>query len=185
MIKAVIFDFFGVICSDEYWRFVAVDKELRGSFHVLADEVSLGTLSWNDFMAEVAKATGRSIEEVSVMYESEHLDPRMLHLVAKLHKKYKTALLTNAHHEFIDPILERTNAKEYFDAVVVSSRAGAIKPDKKIFDAVLQELGLSASECIFIDDVERYTVAASELGFRAVHFTDYENLIERLDALLS
>src|SRR5581483_11274539 len=98
MIKAVIFDFFGVICSDEYWHFVKADRNGMSNFHELANSVNLGELTWQDFIHIVAKETGRSPAVVRQLYESEHIHPGVLAYVAQLHTKYKTGLLTNAHH---------------------------------------------------------------------------------------
>lgn len=39
-----------------------------------------------------------------------------------------------------------------FDAVVLSATAGCLKPDRRIYELVLAELGIDASECLFVGD---------------------------------
>lgn len=39
-----------------------------------------------------------------------------------------------------------------FDVVVFSATAGCLKPDRRIYELVLAELGLDATECLFVGD---------------------------------
>jgi epoxide hydrolase-like predicted phosphatase len=185
VIKAVIFDFFGVICSDEYWQFVKQDRQSDNLFRDYTDEVNLGDIPWQAFVQKVAEATNTSVEEVNRMYETEKIDPRMIGLVHELHKTYKTALLTNAHHDFIDGILAEHKISPMFDEVVVSSRLGIVKPNPMIFEYALERLGVGAYEAVYIDDLERHAGAAKELGMHTILFEDFEQCKQELDAILS
>lgn len=185
MIKAVIFDFFGVICSDEYWRFVKQDRQADTVFRDYTEEVNLGDMPWQTFIQKLADATGTTVSEVNKMYETERIDPRVVGLIHELHKTYKTALLTNAHHEFIDDILTASKLEEEFDEVVVSSRLGVIKPNPAIFEHALSALGVDAEEVVYIDDLERHTSAAQSLGMQTILFEDFEQCKRDLAVILS
>ena len=63
-----------------------------------------------------------------------------------------------------------------FDGVVVSGEEGVIKPDPAIFRLLLDRFGLTAGDCLFIDDRADNANAARELGFQAVTFTDAPSL---------
>lgn len=184
MIKAVIFDFFGVICSDEYWRFVKQDRQADTVFRDYTDEVNLGDISWSDFISKIADATHTSLEEVEKLYESEKIDPRMVQWISELHKDYKTGLITNAHSDFIDPILSKSHLGDHLDSVVVSSRAGVIKPDPAIFKTALKELDVKPEEAVFIDDLDRHVIAAQNIGMKAFRFADYKQAKGQLKAIL-
>ena len=184
MIKAVIFDFFGVVCSDQYWQYVKTDRQTQTVFRDYTDEVNTGEISWSDFIEKIADATHTTPEEVREMYKSERIDPRMVELIADLHKDYKTGLITNAHHEFIDPLLEKGHIRTHLDSVVVSSRAGVVKPDLRIFEMCLEELGVEPSEAVYFDDLERHVAGARELGIQAVLFRDYAQAKADLHKLL-
>ena len=184
MIKAIIFDFFGVICSDEYWRFVKEDKFEKGKFHQLADDVNLGTLSWEYFLQRVADETGQNVSAVEKMYNSERINPELVAYIDKLHEKYKTALLTNAHASFIKPLIERTGLKKVFDEVVISSEVGIIKPDPRIYEYVLKLLNVHAEEAVFIDDSPPRVEGAKTTGMQAILYQDFNQMKSDLERLL-
>lgn len=180
MIKAVIFDFFGVICSDSYWQFVKSDVDQNSSFKDLAEDVNTGEIDWREFVAQVASATGKPVDEVKQMYKMERVDPRMVALVDRLHKKYKTALLTNAHHDFIDGFLSKNHLESLFDEVIVSSRLGVTKPNPTIFDYALEKIGVKAEEAVYIDDLEVHASSAKSVGMNSIVFEGYTELITEL-----
>jgi len=71
---------------------------------------------------------------------------------------------------------------ELFDGIVVSGRVQLVKPDREIFDYLLQTYGLEAADILFIDDHEPNVVAARSYGIEAHHFTDPESLRRALVA---
>ncbi|MGW1626064.1 HAD-IA family hydrolase [Streptomyces sp. NPDC002172] len=71
-----------------------------------------------------------------------------------------------------------------YDAVVLSESHGIRKPEPEIFRLVLRALGLSAEECVFVDDTEHYLLPAAELGFATVHATDPARTVAALETLL-
>lgn len=180
MIKAIIFDYFGVVSSDEYWDFAGVDKDATSDFLNLANRVNLGKLHWPQFMTALAQKVGKPVEEIRRVYEAERINPQVLAFVSELYQKYKIALLSNASHEFLDPIVKQAHLKEVFDVIVISSRLGVIKPDPRIFEHTLNQLGIEASEAIFIDDIERNVSGAEEAGIKSVIYRDLPQLKQEL-----
>jgi len=55
-----------------------------------------------------------------------------------------------------------------FDAVVISGEVGMRKPEERIFQHALAEIGLEPSECAFVDDIEANITAAETLGMVGV-----------------
>ena len=72
----------------------------------------------------------------------------------------------------------------YMDGGLVSFRAGRTKPDPQMYTMFLKEYGLSAGECVFIDDTAENVEAANALGFTGIVFTDLQDLIPKLKAFL-
>ena len=70
-----------------------------------------------------------------------------------------------------------------FRDIVVSGEEKLVKPDPRIFELLVRRTGIAPERTVFIDDGERNVVAAERLGFRAVRFTDPENLRARLSEL--
>jgi 2-haloacid dehalogenase len=71
---------------------------------------------------------------------------------------------------------------ELFDGVIVSGRVQMVKPDREIFDHLLETFGLSAADVLFIDDHEPNVVAARSYGIAAHHFEGAAGLRKRLIA---
>jgi 2-haloacid dehalogenase len=59
---------------------------------------------------------------------------------------------------------------DWFDDLIISGDVGMIKPDRDIFELLLQRIGRSAEECVFIDDHTPNITAARELGFKTILF---------------
>jgi putative hydrolase of the HAD superfamily len=63
----------------------------------------------------------------------------------------------------------RSDHAPYFDAVVFSCRAGAVKPDRLLFRAVLQKLGVAPHQSLYCGDGGGDELAGAErAGMRAV-----------------
>jgi 2-haloacid dehalogenase len=58
----------------------------------------------------------------------------------------------------------------WFDDLVISGEVKLIKPEKDIFQLLLQRIGRPSGECLFIDDHEANILTARELGFQTIHF---------------
>jgi epoxide hydrolase-like predicted phosphatase len=184
MIKAVIFDYFGVICSDEYWDLVQTNANANDEYNNIAQQVNLGKLHWVEFINIIAQRVGKTAQQVKQLYETESINPQMLALVEELHKTYKTGLLTNANHEFIEPVIARAHLGELFDEIAISSREGVVKPDERFFQIILNRLGVKADEAIFIDDIEKNTLGAISLGMPIIIYDGLDKLKKELKQLL-
>ncbi|MFK7800510.1 MAG: HAD family hydrolase [Anaerolineae bacterium] len=69
----------------------------------------------------------------------------------------------------------------WFEEKVISGRVGLKKPDPKIYELLLEQVGRPAEECLFIDDSEKNIVAANQLGFDTIHFISPEQLRSELE----
>lgn len=184
MIKAVCFDFFGVVCSDGYWKFTGSQKNTNSAFAEYADEVNSGELHWQDFVSKVANASGKTTQEVNEMYKAEQINPQIVGYIESLRSKYKTALITNAHHEFIDTLINKTHLEQVFDVISISSRLKTIKPEPKIFEITLQKLEVQPQEAVFVDDLDRHVRGAEAVGMHAILYKNFTQMRAELEALL-
>ncbi len=57
-----------------------------------------------------------------------------------------------------------------FDVVVDATHTGILKPDARAYQQCLDELGLPAEACVFVDDQLRNIAGAERVGLRTVHF---------------
>jgi 2-haloacid dehalogenase len=84
--------------------------------------------------------------------------------------------LTNWSAETFPIALERFSFFKLFDGIVVSGEEKLIKPDKAIFNLLLNRYTIKAIESIFIDDNINNIKAADALGFQTIHIHNKMNL---------
>ncbi len=65
---------------------------------------------------------------------------------------------------------------EWFDGLVISGEVGLVKPDKAIFNLLLDRVRQPAGKCLFIDDHDSNISAARELGFQTILFQSPQQL---------
>ncbi len=88
--------------------------------------------------------------------------------------------LSNWSAEMFPHAEEKYDWLELFDGVVVSGRVKMIKPDREIFDYLLDTFQLRAADLLFIDDHEPNVVAARSYGIAAHLFRGAEGLRREL-----
>ncbi len=75
---------------------------------------------------------------------------------------------------------------DFFDAfreIVLSGAVGMIKPERGIFEFLLQKTGRPAHECLFIDDAQANIEQARAMGFQTIHFQSPEQLKMELQTM--
>jgi YjjG family noncanonical pyrimidine nucleotidase len=96
-------------------------------------------------------------EEIGIQYleilpTKTALMPYAIELLEYLHKKYPLTIISNGFVEVQYKKLRSSGIEKYFSHIVLSEAAGALKPDKKIFEYALKLNGANASETIMIGD---------------------------------
>ena len=90
----------------------------------------------------------------------------------ELRKRYKVYLLSNTNPIMWNADIESEfrkdghNREYYFDGMVTSFRANALKPEEKIFTYAERHLGIKPGETLFFDDSQTNLDAAARLGFQ-------------------
>jgi 2-haloacid dehalogenase len=90
--------------------------------------------------------------------------------------------LSNWSAEMFPHAEEKFDWLQLFDGIVVSGRVKMIKPDRDIFEYLLETYGLDAADVLFIDDHEPNILAARSYGIAAHHFRDADALRQELVA---
>lgn len=80
--------------------------------------------------------------------------------------------ITNFSREKWAECLIRFPFLQSFDGVIVSAHERLLKPDPAIYNVLLERYGLSAGDCIFVDDSEKNVLGARSVGMQAVHFVE-------------
>lgn len=95
--------------------------------------------------------------------------PGLERLLAGLSSRYRLAVVSNTSDTDLVPgHLEAMGVRRYFDAVFLSVTTGWRKPHPRIFAAVLGELGIEASDAVFVGDSYRPDyVGPTQQGIRS------------------
>lgn len=191
MIKAIIFDCFGVLYPDTYWTMAReflgtrFEKE-KPELHALVRRVDMGQITRDELWNEFAGLVGKSKDEVyKRLQEFGGLDKRLLNFIEGHKKGYKIGMISNVGQGFIDRMFMEHPAEYYFDSLVLSSNVGLVKPDVRIYELSAQELGCEPRECVFIDDLKKNVDGAIAAGMQAIHYAHFDDFIEQITPLIS
>jgi epoxide hydrolase-like predicted phosphatase len=206
--RAVVCDFGGVLTSPLIESFMAYQKESGVPFEELGKamlraaeksggELPLfalekGEISEAEFLAaiEAELPGGTHLGSLRDTYFA-HLRPneRMIDYMRELRGRgLRMALLTNNVREW-EPHwrAKLPDIDEIFEVVVDSAFVGMRKPDPAIYELTLERLGggVTAQDCVFIDDTDVNCDAAAALGMHPVHFKDAEQAVPEIEAFVT
>lgn len=189
MIKAIIFDCFGVVVGKGFWDVYAAAggdpiKDAEFIDDILT-KASAGMVSSAGFTNLIAEQIGISVEEYRRVVDREERPNLELfnYIKSDLKPKYKIALLSNVNNGVIERKIPQ-ELRELFDVEVLSAEVGFQKPDPKIFKLTIERLGVGYEEAIFTDDQQRYVEPAAELGIKGIVYTDFNTFKSKLEKLL-
>ena len=198
-IRNIIFDLGGVILDIDFKRLekafidlgVTNFQELFGLGHAASffKEHESGKISDEEFLASLQKLAGHSLspEQVQKAWNSllVSFPPERIKFLKKLKTRYRLFLLsnTNAIHAaaFENIYLQAFNngsLSELFDKVYYSHMIRFRKPDKKVYEYVLNDSHLNPHETLFIDDALVNVEAAREAGMKAIHLEAGKSITE-------
>lgn len=178
MIKAVIFDCFGVLYVDASKYFfehhIADFEQLRPQIEELFRACDRGFISQTELNQQVAVLTGLTLEFVTEHIQGVHQrNDALLAYAQSLRSDYKVGMLSNIGKGSMDSFFQAHERESLFDAVVLSGEEGMIKPDVAIFELMASRLGVEPSECIMIDDLGYNVQGARDAGMHGVlHVTN-------------
>jgi HAD superfamily hydrolase (TIGR01509 family) len=91
-------------------------------------------------------------------------------LIAELKEKgYRVIILSNMSKEYIE-YLRQKPVYRLIDEDLISCEVGFVKPERAMYELLLERFGLDASQTMFIDDRKHNVDAAAELGITPYQF---------------
>ena len=89
---------------------------------------------------------------------------------------YKLYLLTNITEDSYNYINDLININSIFDGGIYSYQEHIIKPDKRIYNLLIDKYSLKKSETIFFDDKEKNVISAINQGISSYVFKSIEDI---------
>lgn len=188
MIRAVFFDFAGVVVSEGFWDWIYKNvphiDQIKVEIDQLSRKVDRGELPARAYETFLAEKTGKNPDTVkNEILNNYVLDKKIIVLLEKLRPKTKTAILSNFPVDWFYSLIEKYDLKQYFDAIIISSEYGLIKPEEAFYKKALDVVGVQADEAVFIDDRQENVDAVKKLGMHGVVFTSVDVLQKDLEKL--
>ena len=98
---------------------------------------------------------------------------------------YRLYFLSNFPDDLFDEVYSGNAFFRYFSGGIISARVKAAKPDRKIFDILLEKYSLIPEECLFIDDIETNILTAKTVGMKAIWLYDSLDLKQLIEEALN
>lgn len=195
MIKAVIFDLDGVICSTDRYHYQAW-KQLADELGVFFNEEINNRLKGVSRMESLDIILEKSNKKYSIE-EKQKLATKKNDTYRKLLKNMddhdvssdvlktlyflerngiKTAIGSSSKNTMF--ILERIGLDNYFDAIADGTQISKSKPDPEVFLLAAKKLHLEPKDCIVVEDAKTGIDAANAGGFISVGINDAANYSE-------
>jgi len=195
-IQTLIFDLGGVIINlktEQQW----IDEDLLPNFQLEKFQLlqqqqyfqlfETGNVSVPDFIQQLKEiAINQQISEEEIIHHwngiLKDIPAHRVDLLKKLAEKYRLVLLSNTNHIHMDFIRKYMQAEfgedilqENFHNCYYSQEIGLRKPNKEIYEFVLQQQGIKASESLFLDDKRENLIEPEALGWQT-HQVNFNKL---------
>lgn len=186
MIKAIIFDCFGVLTTDLWREFKAtLPENLQNQARNLNHEYDAGNLTEPEFIKKIVRLSGRKPEEVEELSKDEVTkNKELLTYIKKLKHSYQIGMISNIASNWVRDEFLTPEEQALFDDLVFSYEVGITKPDKRIFEIACRRLKVDPKASVFIDDIEVYVQAAKDLGMQGIVYKNFNQMKRELEQML-
>jgi HAD superfamily hydrolase (TIGR01509 family) len=198
MIKAIFFDFNGVIIDDEPLQLKAAQAALEAEGVALTERDYYDSLGMDDltfFRAAFARAGREPTDEVfnraveaftkshrELIEEELPLFPGVVTFIKAVARRYPLAVVSMARRASIEYVLARAGLEKAFSVVVSAEDVKACKPDPACVNRALEKLNevrraagqpaLAPAECLVIEDSPPGVEGARAAGMRTLGVTN-------------
>ena len=197
VIKAVLFDFGGVLAEEGFREGLKAVAEMAGldpeRFFAKARKLvydcgyTSGRATEAEYWRRLREQTQVELTDAEMRAEILRrfvLRPAVLDFAGTLRARgLKTAILTDQTN-WIEEINARTPFYGNFDYVFNSFRISRTKRDPAVFTDVCRIMGVEPPEALFIDDNPGHVSRAASVGLATILFTDVPEMIAEAEKVL-
>ncbi len=182
MIKNIVFDLGNVLLSfkpSEYFdkhkypaaiKATILEDIFRSKEWLMLDN---GEISTQDAISAISKRSSLKTEEIDHIFNLRTdllfpLDSNIKVLPGLKKRGFKLYYLSNFPLDIFDEVRSGYYFFRYFDGGLISAEAKSSKPEKRIYEILLERYSLIPGECLFIDDLEANVISAREFGMKGL-----------------
>ena len=210
MIKAVFWDFGGVITSSPFEAFnkFEIDNNLPADFLRQVNSTNPNDNAW----AKLERSEV-NLEEFDLLFEEEsnnlghavkgkeviallqgQIRPEMVKALQKIRGNLIQACLTNNIQSLKEEAFEEGNVSvsgkhdvimDLFDFIIESSKVNLRKPDPAFYKMACEEACIEPSEAVFLDDLGINLKPAKNLGMETIKVINSRDALQELQKLIS
>ena len=210
MIKAVFWDFGGVITSSPFEAFnkFEIDNNLPADFLRQVNSTNPNDNAW----AKLERSEV-NLEEFDLLFEEEsnnlghavkgkeviallqgQIRPEMVKALQKIRGNLMQACLTNNIRSLKEEAFEEGNVSvsgkhdvimDLFDFVIESSKVNLRKPDPAFYKMACEKASIEPFEAVFLDDLGINLKPAKNLGMETIKVINSRDALEELQKLIS
>jgi putative hydrolase of the HAD superfamily len=210
MIKAVFWDFGGVITSSPFEAFnkFEIDNNLPADFLRQVNSTNPNDNAWaklernevnfNEFdllFEEESNNQGHAVKgkEVIALLQGQ-IRPEMVKALRKIQGNLIQACLTNNIQSLKEETFEEGNVSvagqhdvimDLFDFVIESSKVNLRKPDPAFYKIACEKASIEPSEAVFLDDLGINLKPAKNLGMKTIKVINSTDALQELQKLIS
>ena len=179
-IKAILFDMDGVLIDAREWHYQSLNKALQlfgkgisrqdhlDNYDGLPTRRKLERLSRNRGLPQELHEFVYDLKQKHTFHiVNEHCHPNFRHeyALSKLKAEgYKLALCSNSIRKSVDLMMDLSNLSRYFDITLSNEDVTHPKPDPQIYQLAIKTLGVSADQCLIVEDNDNGIKAATSAG---------------------
>jgi epoxide hydrolase-like predicted phosphatase len=196
-VRAIFFDLGGVIFRTDYQAprehlAERLNTTYEDLFRIVFDSESSTQASVGEMTAQahwdlVTRRLGRPVSEAKAIrqefFAGDITDLELIAFIRTLRPRYKTGVISNAWPDTRENLV-REKIDTAFDAVIISAEVGVMKPDPKIYQIAMEQLGVTPDESIFVDDTAENVDAARALGMTGIRFREPRRALNDLKGFL-
>jgi HAD superfamily hydrolase (TIGR01549 family) len=92
-----------------------------------------------------------------------YIIPGVMDVLNVLKSKYRLAIVSN-HYTWMMDYLRKQGLAPYFESIVISDIVGVAKPNIRIMQIALEELGLKPERCLYVGDQSTDVLCSKKTG---------------------
>lgn len=192
MIKAVFFDYDGVLTPDKTGTYttckyihrvtgIDIDK-LEQCYRQFNKVLNTGKKTHQDIWSQFCECIGQilDIQILQDAFDSTPLNEAVLQLASRIGDKYKIGIITDNKKDRIVAVRKKYGLDNIFDSIIVSADIGCGKDDERIFYQAAESVGIKPEECVFIDNQSKNLVVPARMGYKTIFYDHERNDVSAL-----